>query len=279
MRNWFNWISNSKLSAAADYTLSGGRLLVSDAREVLALLSKESERLIQKEIGPSNYGSFYPTSRHGRPWSTSTTNNPANPIGIVDHYTTGLNSRSTLLWFSSRPREEGIVTSSAHFVVGRDGVIYNTVPTDVISWHAPGANSTHVGIEHVNTGVLRRKTRSKTGGFAYRENLPYPKERSSIVQEVDGEYWECYTANQLIANIVLKRWLVTAFSNIDQPNCVDHAKVSPGRKRDCGPMWPLENINALVFSFDSIRRIEWHDGQAVTRQDLTDLRHYVQDML
>ena len=270
MSNWFNWIANSKLQAAADYTLSGGRLLRDDAKEVLALLAQESQSLIPKEISRKNHNTFYPTNRHGRLWSSG------NPCGVVDHYTAGTNARNTLMWFSNKERADGVKTSSAHFVIGRDGTIFSIVPIDRVAWHAPGVNSTHIGIEHVNTGVLRRKT---TGSFVYRGNLLYPKERAPTVQEVAGELWEPYTSNQLIANIVLKRWLITAFPEIEQPNLIDHQKVSPGRKRDCGPMWPLSDINNLIFSFANTRILDWHDGQAMTKQNLVNLRAHTREAL
>jgi len=261
MPYWFNWITNSKLAAAADYTLSGGRLLISDAKDVLAMLGQESVSLISKEIGPSNYGKFYPTDRHGGFWKLG------NPVGVVDHYTAGINTRPVLLWFSSRPREGDIVSSSAHFVIGRDGIIYSVVPPDLIAWHATVANDTHIGIEHVNAGVLRRKT----GTLRYQESIEYPKERTHSVQTINKEPWEPYTSNQLIANIVLKRWLIEAFPSIEQQNCVDHAKISPDRKRDCGPLWPLKDLNKLVFDFTNARKIEWHDKQAIAKKDLTSL--------
>jgi len=271
MPNWFNWIANSKLQAAADYTLSGGRLLRSDAKEVLFLLSQESSRLIPQEMGSRNYNEYYPTNRHGQFWGRE------NPCGVVDHYTAGISSGSTLLWFSNKLRSKGIKTSSAHFIIGRDGIIFCVVPLVRIAWHAPGVNSTHFGIEHVNAGVLRRKT--KKSGYLYRGAQTYPKERAGAVQEVAGECWEPYTANQIISNIVLKRWLITAFPEIEQQSLIDHQNISPGRKRDCGPMWPLNDLNAIVFCFENCRILDWHEGQAIRKQDLVDLRAYAQEAL
>ena len=62
---------------------------------------------------------------------------------IVMHYTTSRNVDGTIAWFQD-PRAQ----VSAHYVIGRDGEIYQMVRDSDKAWHAKGANANSIGIEH-----------------------------------------------------------------------------------------------------------------------------------
>ena len=202
-RDWFSWMENVKLRAAADFTLNGGDLGQDDAAHAIGMLCEESAGHIKQQVGEEFYAQYYPTNRHGGRWKRGF------PVGLVDHYTAGISPRGTLKWFSKKPRGPGTGNSSAHVVIDRDGIIYIVVnPLEYIAWHAPGANRTSIGVEHVNAGVLLRKTDEE---FYYLNTRPYPKERVAQLQELNsGEFWEPYSSAQIVANIVLKRWLIGA---------------------------------------------------------------------
>jgi len=251
-RDWFSWMHDDSLRGAADFTMNGGVLLQDDAKRALCKLWDESSTQITNEVGEEFYAKYYPTDRHGAQWSLG------NPAGVVDHYTAGISERGALMWFSSKPRGPGVGNSSAHAVVSREGKIYLVVnPLGHVAWHARGANSTSVGIEHTNAGLLLRKT---DGKFYYLGSRAYPKDRVASLQEVKpGEHWEPYTPAQLVANIVFKRWLIWAFpkDQMQKSMFVDHQQVEPDRKVDCGPLWPLHELNELVFSEKPFRDMEW----------------------
>ncbi|RYD32498.1 MAG: hypothetical protein EOP86_15570 [Verrucomicrobiaceae bacterium] len=78
------------------------------------------------------------------PYYSSRNNGDIN--AIVLHYTTGSTTESTLSWFESNPR-----SVSAHYVIGRDGSIYQMVDDSHRANHCMGANRNTIGIEHVAT--------------------------------------------------------------------------------------------------------------------------------
>lgn len=243
MSGWFDWMQNNKLQAAADFVVNGGKPDAQQANEAIDLLIEEGEYHVRKEVGNTFYDQYFPTSRHGGNWK------PGQPTGVVDHYTAGIYARHTLRWFSNREREiPG--TSSAHYIIDRGGVLMQLLdPRTTIAWHARGDSRTHVGIEHVNAGLLSKSD----SGFLYQRRHNYPQDRVSMVQELGGDYWEPYTSRQLITNMVLKRWLIQAIPTLQKDHFVDHQVLDPERKKDCGPLWPLRSLNTLVFSWKALR--------------------------
>ncbi|RLC88623.1 MAG: hypothetical protein DRJ03_01755 [Chloroflexi bacterium] len=268
--DWFRWIQNSSLRAAADTVLNGGRLSQEDARRTINDLQEESATQIRNKIGDVFYEMHYPTDRHGPPWENSL------PVGVVDHYTGGTSGKATLKWFSSRNRGDGIGNSSAHYIIDRDGTILQLInPLERISWHARSCSYTHIGIEHVNAGLLRKVN----GSLKYLNIREYPKDRVDRVQDIDGESWEPYTVPQIVANIVLKRWLRTAVQTLEKDRCIDHQMADPMRKLDCGPLWPLQDINSLAFSFKAIRGMTWLGAGYLSQVGTFEFHREVQEYL
>ncbi|WP_404790227.1 N-acetylmuramoyl-L-alanine amidase [Altericista sp. CCNU0014] len=63
---------------------------------------------------------------------------------IVLHYTTSRNVQGSISWFKNPESEV-----SAHYIVDRDGKIYQLVNDSDKAWHCYGFNTTSIGIEHV----------------------------------------------------------------------------------------------------------------------------------
>jgi N-acetyl-anhydromuramyl-L-alanine amidase AmpD len=63
---------------------------------------------------------------------------------IVIHITDAARIGSTIAWFRDPTSER-----SAHHVIGQDGEVVQMVRHDDVAWHARGANSDSIGIEHV----------------------------------------------------------------------------------------------------------------------------------
>ena len=77
-----------------------------------------------------------------------------HPHVIVEHYTATTTFApvwSTFAADSPDPELGELPGTCAHFVVDRDGTIYQLVPLDLICRHTVGLNWTAIGIEHVGT--------------------------------------------------------------------------------------------------------------------------------
>jgi N-acetyl-anhydromuramyl-L-alanine amidase AmpD len=240
VRDWFSWIQSDTLRAAADFTANGGILTPEDADKALDELCDESIKHIKALVGKDFYSRCFPTTRVGGRWTAG------NPKGLVDHYTAGISARKTLRWFSNYPRGSGVRNSSAHAVIPRDGsILLLADPRKVKTWHATWANKSHVGVEHVNAGLL---SKTLSGGILYQGKHPYPFNRMEQIQGTGNALWEPYTCAQVVNNVVLKRWLIAAIPSLQLDHFVDHEVIDPIRKKDCGPLWPLYAINDLAFS-------------------------------
>lgn len=271
MKDWFPWVQNKNLKAALDYTMNGGKMDPDQAEEKLDLLTIEGEYLTEKIVGTDFYKQYFPSDRHGSHWKTEC------PYGVVDHFTAGTQAAGTLKWFSSRARGVGASNSSAHAVIDRNGTIIIVIdPLMHVAWHAPGANSTHVGIEHVNAGLLRKDGEA----YFWQNTRQYPKERIPELQEIDGKFWEPYYTQQIVSNVILKRWLIEARPEMmEREHFIDHQQVDPNRKIDCGPLWPLDGINDLVFSREPVREMKWLEKDYLTKEDAKDFKIQVHEMV
>jgi len=63
---------------------------------------------------------------------------------IVLHYTTSRSVEGSISWFKNPASQV-----SAHYIVDRDGKIYQLVQDSAKAWHCYGFNTTSIGIEHV----------------------------------------------------------------------------------------------------------------------------------
>jgi len=76
------------------------------------------------------------------------------PHGIVEHYTATSSFASAWNTFASDAPDAELGErpgTCAHFVIDRDGTIYQLVPLSTICRHTVGLNWTAIGIEHVGT--------------------------------------------------------------------------------------------------------------------------------
>lgn len=249
MQNWFDWVENEELRNTLLSTVNGDPTTISvdDARAAVMALTAEGEVHIRRLVGDKFYEDNFPSNRVGPMWKKG------RPTGWVDHYTAGISARGTVRWFSSQERETP-GNSSAHYVVSRRGVIMTIVdPLTHVAWHAgTKENYTHIGVEHVNAGILSRSG-SKV---LYMDKHTYPLDRIPEIQELGDEIWEPYLSAQLVSNIALKRLLVCALPTLEREKFVDHEMIAPTRKKDCGPLWPLKNLNRLVFSWRGITALK-----------------------
>lgn len=186
------------------------------------------------------------------------------PTVIVAHDTAGsLKPFSSVQWF-----ENAACETSAHVVIERDGTVTQMVPFDVVAFHAgrsswkgkSGVNSFGIGIEIVNPGMMVK--RGDEALLIYKSNDASGRVVEKVVERFSlreceqvstpehGDGW-ClpYTQEQIDAFRDLCQGLVHVYPTIAE--VVTHWLISPGRKVDTCPLFPLEEMREQIFGATS----------------------------
>lgn len=172
---------------------------------------------------------------------TSGTFKEGLPDTIVIHYTAGPSLSSCVNTF-----KDPSVKASAHVVIDLDGSITQLIPFNKIGWHAGESswldrtdlNRYSIGIEIVNAGRLERTGgiwRSWFGKKYEEEDVLRAKHRN----ENHEDWWHTYTENQITSVYELCRYLMQAYG-IEY--ILGHEEISPGRKSDPGPAFPMDKL-------------------------------------
>jgi len=169
---------------------------------------------------------------------------------------------------------------SVHFVVERDGSVEQQVRTDRRANHAgkshyhgeSGCNGFAIGIEIVNPGKMEHRGEKARAWWGEEFKIKSSPQRSPqdvapvmrIVARKTPQHgagvWMDYTPAQIEA---VTNLLQTLFADI--PTLIDivpHWYVSPGRKVDTNPLFPLDHVRAVVMG-----REEPADEEAEARAD------------
>lgn len=182
------------------------------------------------------------------------------PIAIVIHDTAGsLKKYSSVDWFESEQCE-----TSAHVVVERDGTITQMVAFDTVAFHAgrstfkgrSGCNAFTIGIEIVNPGMMTArngealliyKVNGKDGKITEKIVERFPLKDCQEVHTKEHGKGAClpYTPEQIAAVESICKALVRAYPSIQ--DITAHYIISPGRKVDVTPLYPLEQLRQAVF--------------------------------
>lgn len=146
---------------------------------------------------------------------------------------------------------------SVHFVVERDGTITQQVPVNRRANHAgassfngrSGCNGFSIGIEIVNPGRMTavgdKMAKGWWGGTF--DRAEYGIEEKTTPQNGRG-LWMDYTPEQIAAVLNLLEALFR-----DVPTLKDistHWYVSPGRKVDVNPLFPLDEVRTKILGHD-----------------------------
>lgn len=164
------------------------------------------------------------------------------PDTLVVHFTAGASFESSVSHLSDPD-----VRASAHLVVGRDGRVVQLVPFDRIAWHAgesswkgrTGLNRFSIGVELDNAGRLGRmldgQFRTWWGG-----TVP-PAEAVEAVHrnESSPSFWQTFAAPQVEVCFEVCSALVR---ELGLRTILGHEEISPGRKVDPGPAFPLDRL-------------------------------------
>ncbi|MBN1478827.1 N-acetylmuramoyl-L-alanine amidase [candidate division KSB1 bacterium] len=168
------------------------------------------------------------------------------PDTLVIHYT-ALGSLESAVSTLRDPN----VKASAHLVIGRDGRIAQLIPFNKIAWHAgqsewrgrTGMNKYSIGIEIDNAGKLSKSGdiyKTWYGGLIPPEDVYYGPHRN----ELSPAYWHAYTEKQIICVFEVCQVLRDKYGI---STIVGHEEISPGRKIDPGPAFPLDKLRTQLL--------------------------------
>jgi len=169
------------------------------------------------------------------------------PDTIIVHYTAGTSGESSARWLADPTSKV-----SAHVVIDRSGRIYQIVPFNKIAWHAgqsayggrTGFNDFSIGIELDNAGYLDRQNNEYISPYGKR----YPEDEvlwAKHHNERFTRFWHTYTEAQLLVCRDLCLALIQGYPEITQ--ILGHDEISPGRKQDPGPAFPMEHFRNSIL--------------------------------
>ena len=139
---------------------------------------------------------------------------------IILHADAGKTEEGTLSWICKK-HDDPKKNVSYHYLVGRDGTVYQIVADSLKAWHA-GAST-----------------------FRGRANC---NDYSIGVSFANDQLGEQFPLDQITAGADLTA-LLCLRHDIPLDRITTHAKVSPGRKRDPGPLFPF---SAFIRSVDGL---------------------------
>jgi N-acetylmuramoyl-L-alanine amidase len=168
------------------------------------------------------------------------------PRYLVMHYTAGRSTAESVRWLCARA-----AGASAHLVIGRDGSVTQLVPFDRVAWHAgpsrwqglTGLNQHAIGIELDNAGRLTRQ------GGAWRAWFGATYTDDEVMEathkhETVSSGWHVYTPEQIDRSLEVAAALIRAY---DLEDVLGHEDISPGRKSDPGPAFPMASFRSRLL--------------------------------
>lgn len=169
-----------------------------------------------------------------------------DPEYLVMHYTAGASLDESVSWLAQKASK-----ASAHVTIGRDGRIVQQVPFDTVAWHAGasvweghvGLNRNSIGIELDNAGRLVHQGNKWRAWFGKLYDADEVLE-ATHKHESSPSGWHLYTPVQLEVALELATFLVQRYHLKD---VIGHEDISPGRKADPGPAFPLESFRSRVL--------------------------------
>lgn len=160
------------------------------------------------------------------------------PRYIILHFTAGSGDGAI------RALTQPGTRASTHLIVRRDGSVVQMIPLDLQAWHAGnsawgnlrGLNSYSIGISFENWGALTPEGKHVFGGEV---------DAAERVRSADGRLWHEYTEVQIAVARELSRAVALAFPGV--VDILPHSDISPGRKEDPGPVFPVAELRQAVF--------------------------------
>lgn len=227
-----------------------------EAQEFFGQLARFSKRVIDKALP-------------GTPAVSSNTSSwkQGGPRGAILHYTASGDWKGPVRWFNA------FKASSAHAVVADrleaaaagladdlplvkalPATVIQCVPPSAAAWHATWVNGLCYGIENRNAGLVKRD-----GPGAPWRHWPAAKgsttEWTSAAPAIAGksyapvsdtEGYEPYTKAQLVANVMLLRYVGAMRGGPLEPHLVLPHSAVQTNKLDAGPLFPIHEVRRLA---------------------------------
>lgn len=160
---------------------------------------------------------------------------------LVMHFTSGATAMSSINFWKT-PDAKG---ASAHFVIDRDGTLYQCRPCNMTCGHAGKSTWKHNGKTYENLNSCSIGIEFANGGDS--TNLI---KRYSMLPPLRAKHknggplcdWERYTPEQIATAKELSAVLVRRYK-LDQ--IVGHDDIAPDRKVDPGPAFPMAEFRAF----------------------------------
>jgi len=172
------------------------------------------------------------------------------PLYLIIHYTAGLRASGAISWFQNPEAK-----ASAHLVIDRDGTVTQMVDFNRVAWHAgksswnglDGLNQYAIGIELANAGKLTKGADGKWRNWA--DNVVPDTEVivATHKHETQPAGWHRYTQNQIEVVVEIGLVLRARYKLID---VLGHEDVSPKRKVDTGPAFPMLSVAGKIMGRD-----------------------------
>ena len=189
------------------------------------------------------------------------------PVGILLHYTAGGAA-------AERLAGRGGSNVSAHFTVDRDGKVYQCGALNQRLWHAgvshwkglTGLNSYFIGIEQANFGFWRIERGLPDKATAEREwfKAAHKNDPSRVM------LWEPYPDELIESSLDICRFLLENIKSIKM--ICGHDDVSPGRKSDPGPAFPMNRFKDLLSPLDETKPPRYK--VVVAKDDTLNVRNF-----
>lgn len=146
-------------------------------------------------------------------------------LAIVIHHTGTLSDQSTIGWFTKSTQDRSNKDASAHFLIGRNGDIWQFVDEGERAWHAGVSSLTVNGTNYTNWNMF------------------------SLGIELTGDgNSKPYTRQQYDSLINLLSMEVHRF-NVKREFIVGHEQIAPGRKTDPGRLFEWEDVYRRVYDY------------------------------
>ncbi|WP_315853238.1 N-acetylmuramoyl-L-alanine amidase [Alteromonas oceanisediminis] len=224
-----------------------------------------SNLLINQHLLLGKAVSQVPSTNHGNHFSTDN----QLPDTVIIHYTAGSSLDSAVTTMCDPNNRV-----SAHIVVGRNGEMVQLVPFNHVAWHAgksewrgrTGLNQYSIGIEIDNAGPL---SMNDDGQYLSWFNRAYSGQsifKGIHRNETEPSYWHAYTEPQIRAVFSLCQTLIHVYPI---KHVLGHEEVSPGRKRDPGPAFPLDKLRSTLLDSRDSNEAPSHDGAVLNRRVVT----------
>jgi N-acetylmuramoyl-L-alanine amidase len=144
-------------------------------------------------------------------------------LAVVLHHTGSFSDKETISWFTRATQDGSNKNASAHFLIGREGDIWQFVKEEERSWHAGVSSLSVNGVTYSNWNEFSLGIELTGDG----NSKPFSRQQ--------------YESLINLLSIEVNRF------NIKREFVVGHEQIAPGRKVDPGKMFEWQVLYRMVY--------------------------------